>query len=123
MTMAMGEWLIPLRRRGAPGPYNQNFLWRHKSIYVMDNHRAAMWCWLQHIDPRRSHSLLHIDRHYDALASRVDEWLENCPSDLERLNIDQYLNWDYPFGGTAKGYGFSDGTIIYPSIWLAMVTQ
>jgi UPF0489 domain len=92
-----GEWLVPFRGRKASGPYDQNFLWRHKNIYVMDNHRAAMWCWLQHIDPRHPHSLLHIDRHYDSLASRLDEWLANCPADLRGLSINEYLDCDYRF--------------------------
>ena len=97
MTISPGEWLVPFTGRNASGIYNQNFLWRSQSIYVMDNHRAAMWCWLQHVNPRQLHSLLHIDRHYDCLDSRMDEWLENCPDDLARLSINEYLRCDYAF--------------------------
>jgi hypothetical protein len=48
-----GEWPVDFRGRNRSGPYNQNFLWRRDSVYVMDNHRAAFWCWLQRIDPRK----------------------------------------------------------------------
>ena len=51
------------------------------SVYAMDNHRAAMWCWLRQLI-RASHILFHMDRHYDCL--RMDEWLENCPEDIRR---------------------------------------
>ena len=59
----------------------------------MDNHRAAMWCWLQHVDPGQPHSLFDMDRHYDCL--QPPEWLENCPEDIQKLSIDEYLNFDY----------------------------
>jgi len=58
-----GEWLVDFKGRKSSGVYNQNFLWRSGSVYVMDNHRAAMWCWLQHVDPNHPHAILHIDRH------------------------------------------------------------
>lgn len=61
----MSEWLVPFARRNASGAYNQNFLWRDGNTYVMDNHRAALWCWLQHITPGERLSLLHIDCHTD----------------------------------------------------------
>jgi uncharacterized protein UPF0489 len=91
--MSCGEWLVPFKGRNDSGLYNQNFLWRDGSIYVMDNHRAAMWCWLQHVNPEQPHSLLHIDQHYDC--ALMPEWLENCPDDLRRLSVNEYLDFDY----------------------------
>jgi len=86
----MSEWLVPFARRNASGAYNQNFLWRDRNTYVMDNHRAALWCWLQHFTPGERLSLLHIDWHTDTLYSRIDTWLKECP-DLEGISIDDYL--------------------------------
>ena len=97
MTMSCGEWLVPFKGRTNSGPYNQNFLWRHGSIYVMDNHRAAMWCWLQHVDPGQSHSLFHMDRHYDC--QFMQEWLESCPHDLRQFGVNEYLDFDYASNG------------------------
>jgi hypothetical protein len=91
--MPRGEWLVPFKGRNASGVYNQNFLWPAGTVYVMDNHRAAMWCWLQHVDPGQPHSLFHMDRHYDCMPS--PEWLENCPENIQKLSIDEYLNFDY----------------------------
>jgi hypothetical protein len=93
MTMPRDEWLVPFKGRNASEVYYQNFLWRYGSVYVMDNHRAAMWCWLQHVDPGQPHSLFHMDQHYDCLPS--PEWLESCPEDLRGLSIDEYLKFDY----------------------------
>jgi hypothetical protein len=89
--MTHGKWLIPFKGRN-DSISDQGFLWRHKSVYVMDSHRAATWCWLQHVDPDQSHSLLHIDQHYDCGSSRIEE--VNCLPGLRHLSIDQYLALD-----------------------------
>jgi hypothetical protein len=86
-----GEWLVPFQGRNRSGAFRQNFLWRKENVYVMDNHRAALWCWLQHIDPKLPHSLLHIDQHYDALMSRLETWLAHLPENWD-LGIDEYLS-------------------------------
>ena len=74
------EWIVPFEGRGHSGATCQNFLCRASNVYVMDNHRAALWCWLQEVDLSKTHSLMHIDRHYDALRSRLDEWMQHLPS-------------------------------------------
>jgi hypothetical protein len=86
------EFLVPFKGRNLSGYFEQNFLWRQDSIYVMDNHRAALWCWLQHLKPDTPHSLFHIDRHYDTL--KPDRWLPHLPSSWT-MSIDQYLNYSY----------------------------
>jgi hypothetical protein len=89
------EFILPLKGRYASGEYNQNFLWKFGSAYVMDNHRAALWCWLQQIDKDKKYSLLHIDFHYDCLSSRLREWLEALPQDIGSLTFDEYLQLRY----------------------------
>lgn len=61
---------------------------------MMDNHRAALWCWLQELDLSKPHSTIHIDRHYDALASRLEEWLKHLPD--WGGSIEKYLEKSYP---------------------------
>ncbi|MDD2179217.1 UPF0489 family protein [Acidovorax sp. D2M1] len=86
---------------------NQNFLWQSDNVplYVMDNHRAALWCWLRHIEQERALRLLHIDAHYDTLYSDFEIWEPQCPPlggmsiedylALKRQDIDAYLiRWD-----------------------------
>lgn len=46
----MSSHLIPFRGRNHSGPINQNLLWHYRNIYLMDNHRAALWCWQQEIN-------------------------------------------------------------------------
>ena len=74
------QWIVPFKGRIHSGVANQNFLCRSGSVYVMDNHRAALWCWLQELDLEEPHPLIHIDRHTDALQSRLDEWMQHLPS-------------------------------------------
>ena len=90
------QWIVPFEGRNYSGATHQNFLCRHGNVFVMDNHRAALWCWLQALDLATPHSLIHIDRHTDTLQSRLDEWLVNLPG----LNsgIDKYLNAGYHAG-------------------------
>jgi hypothetical protein len=85
-----GEWIIPFKGRKRSGLLNQNFLWRRGPVYVMDNHRAALWCWLQHVKSSQKYNLLHIDRHSDTQYTRVDSWKQTLP-DLRDLSIDEYL--------------------------------
>jgi hypothetical protein len=92
--LSKGDWLVPFKGRNHSGAYAQNFLWRHDTVYVMDNHRAALWCWLQHVDPNSSHSIFHIDRHTDTLQSRLTEWLAHLPSSWD-ITIDEYLAHSY----------------------------
>lgn len=91
------EWIVPFKGRNHSGSTNQNFLCRSGNVYVMDNHRAALWCWLQKVNLESPHSLIHIDRHPDALQSRLDEWLEHLPS--WSSGIDEYLGKSYQCDG------------------------
>jgi hypothetical protein len=60
----------------------------------MDNHRAAYWCWLRHVDRHMRIQLLHIDRHSDALSSNIDEWVRRCP-DVRDISLPSYLTVTY----------------------------
>jgi hypothetical protein len=91
-----GEWLVEFKGRKASGTYDQNFLWKSGNVYVMDNHRAALWCWMQHIKPRKPHSIFHIDRHYDTLQSNMETWLPHFPKRWD-ISVEQYLDLSYQF--------------------------
>ncbi len=89
-----GQWIVPFKGRNHSGPYNQNFLWRDGTVFVMDNHRAALWCWLQALDLNKRHSIFHIDRHTDTLQSQLSDWRQNLPSSWN-IDIDAYLDLKY----------------------------
>ncbi|MES2072317.1 MAG: UPF0489 family protein [Pseudomonadota bacterium] len=63
----------------------------------MDNHRAALWCWLQELPKFDTVGLLHIDEHTDTLLSRLKEWDEVLPP-LDNLSIDEYLGHEFDSG-------------------------
>ena len=97
------EFILPFRGRNPSGAYDINILWRFGSAYIMDNHGAALWCWLQHIDNVSKYELLHIDQHYDCLSSRIEEWLEALPPNLTNLTFEEYHNLSYrSFNGLGK---------------------
>ncbi len=84
------KWLVPFKGRKDSEVWDQNFLWRHKSVYIMDNHRAALWCWLRHLEEHKKYDLFHIDRHYDTVSSKNNKWLSQVP-DLREISIQNYL--------------------------------
>lgn len=61
-------WIRQLEARGRSGASGQNFLWKHDKLplYLMDNHRAALWCWRKHIKRTDKYTLFHLDWHWDA---------------------------------------------------------
>ena len=98
----MPTWPLQFKGRNSSGTYNQNFVWKSGTVYVMDNHRAALWCWLQELDLQTEHSILHIDRHNDTLQSQLTEWMASLPpwdctleEYLEKMCPSQIAN-DYP---------------------------
>lgn len=84
------DWLVGFKGENSSLYYNLNFLWNNDSVYIMDNHRAAMWCWLQEIKMNEKYDLFHIDRHSDTLYSNMESWLKIIP-DLKRLSLNEYL--------------------------------
>lgn len=93
----MGEWIVPMRERGSSHAFDLNFLWHSERLYVMDNHRAALWCWLQHLPGAQQWQLFHVDRHYDTLRSRLDQWLALFPTGPTTLQ--EYLSLSQSIGG------------------------
>ncbi len=90
--------LIPFRGRNTSTHYNLNLLYQNGKTFIMDNHLAASWCWLQQIDVNRQYNLLHIDRHYDFLNSQTDWWLEALQQqnvNLTAISINDLLAIQY----------------------------
>ena len=87
----MQEWIYPFKGRNNSLSFNQNFLWRQDNIYIMDNHRAALLCWLQHINEDSKYGLFHIDAHYDMARTLCNKTLESIPN-LKNISFENYLN-------------------------------
>jgi hypothetical protein len=78
--------LIPLKNRGESTSSSDNLLWENNSIYVMDNHRLALWCWFQKLEINKRYNLFHIDAHPDLSESA----LKNFNHDLWNMSLDSY---------------------------------
>ncbi len=84
------EWIIPLRDLSIPHvTVTQRFLWYQDHVYIMDNHRAALWCWLQEIEVGKQFCLFHIDQHWDCGPAAEYEL-----SRIREMSIHDYLDLD-----------------------------
>ncbi len=68
--------------------HDLNFLWKNGNIYVMDNHLAAGWCWLDCLDQDGAYNFFHVDRHKDlaggmATTEDLDRIKEQYPFDID----------------------------------------
>ena len=79
-----------------------NLLQQEHKIYVMDNHNAALWCWMQRIDLSRKYNILHIDKHFDTGASHIEDWLMSIPKSIKEMSIEEYLDLRYINQNTRK---------------------
>lgn len=90
----MGEWILDFQGRNHSTAIKLNFLWKQGNIYIMDNHRAALWCWMDSVNKGGSLNLFHVDRHFDALFSAQD--YSHFPHEnFENYSINDYLECGY----------------------------
>src|SRR5665213_707135 len=61
------------------------------SQYIMDNHRAALWCWLQELDKEKNYDFFHLDRHFDARPQRQDDECGEFFRHISGISIQNYL--------------------------------
>lgn len=82
----MSKFLIPFLSRGDSASSQDNVLWNEGPVYVMDNHRLALWCWFQKIDKTKRYNLIHIDAHPDMSESA----LKYFKHDLWNISLEEY---------------------------------
>ena len=80
--------LIPLTNRGISTASNDNVLIEDKNVFIMDNHRLALWCWFQKMKKGSRYNLLHIDAHPDLSESALPYFKH----DLWTMSLDDYRN-------------------------------
>ena len=73
-----------------------NFLLRYPKTYVMDNHLAAGWSWLQELNSDSSYCFFHVDQHKDlADGGLLDNYVhlrENPHVSIEEYTALEYYN-------------------------------
>lgn len=95
-------YLIPFLSRGFSGSVADHLLYKSKEVplYVMDNHRLAMWCWFDalkdvHAGKSGEYNLLHIDAHPDLSTIGLDQF-NHDQSDVSQLTLEEYRQyWDH----------------------------
>lgn len=70
---------------------NLIFLWKSDNVYVMDNHLADAWCWMQECDVDTRYNFMLIDRHND-LGTNTPFDIYRHIKDNQHLSIDEYTN-------------------------------
>lgn len=93
--MWIKEPIMPL---GVSHHETLNFVFKNENIYVMDNHLAASWCWLDIIDITQKYNLFHIDRHYDLLdfPNTIKTQILDAGIEVNSLTLDQYVDLRQP---------------------------
>ena len=86
------NWIYKNHELKSSGCYNMNFLFNDDKFYIMDNHLAAAWCWLQKIDTNQRYGLFHIDRHYDLINNLTDDFIAENRNGLINNDFSFYLS-------------------------------
>lgn len=79
------------------GCENLNFLLRYSKVFVMDNHLAAGWCWLQELNIGDVCCFFHVDQHQDLCDGGPLERYAYI-GDNPHLTIDEYTAPEYNHG-------------------------
>jgi len=77
------------------GAYSDNFLVSEQNVYLMDNHRLALWCFLQKLnesDFAQKINIMHIDAHPDLAEVSVDD-LKTLAQLLKNHTLESYMNF------------------------------
>ncbi len=82
------SFLIPLKNRGISESSNDNVLWNEGKVFIMDNHRLALWCWFQKMKRGERYNLFHIDAHPDMSESAIKYFNH----DLWKMELGEYRN-------------------------------
>jgi len=55
------EEIIPFKSKNSSFAFNTNLLVKEGNNYLMDNHRMALWCWIQELDLNKVYAMVHIE--------------------------------------------------------------
>lgn len=83
------KYLIPLVSRGPSASSKDNVLavaGLQENIFIMDNHRLALWCWFSKMKKESRYNFFHIDAHPDMSESAISGFNH----DLWNLTLDDY---------------------------------
>lgn len=102
--------ITPFKGFNSSGSQNLNLLMADSHIYLMDNHRAALWAWLQHIDLSKKYNLLHVDAHDDLSMSEVSHSKDEAEA-IHSMNIEAYC--EVPSKYESEDLGLTSREFLY----------
>lgn len=85
----MNKVHIPLISKSVSTDIKDNFLIQKDNIFVMDNHRLALWSWLQCVDLKNKYNLIHIDAHPDLSMNGIESF-KSLNKMIHNLSLDEY---------------------------------
>jgi hypothetical protein len=100
----MTAWIehIPLKKKEFSGSENCSFLFQHNNIFVMDNHRLALWCWQYYLNSinqkDNKFNFFHLDAHEDA---KVD-LSPSCWDEIQNISLQDYMSEKSDVGNYLK---------------------
>lgn len=78
--------------------FGLNLLWNRDNVFIMDNHLAAGWVWMNHLNKDESYNFFHVDRHEDLCGGLArQERLQEIISELP-FTIQQYTEYTFDNG-------------------------
>lgn len=82
--------LIPFVNKGISKDIGDNFLVELESnVYLMDNHRLALWSWFQKINLLEKYNFIHIDAHPDLSESALNHFNRDH-NPIEKMTLSQF---------------------------------
>lgn len=89
---------LPLKSKNYSGAETCSVLVQKKQLYLMDNHRLALWCWQNFFQEENNSdsqfNFLHIDAHEDAKIDVDKSWWKK----IQGISLDQFMNTLSPNG-------------------------
>lgn len=83
------SFLVPFKGRNRSTNITDNILYQEKNIFIMDNHRLALWCWFQKIDKTKKYNLFHLDAHPD-MSNSSNESFKKLKLKVDNLSLEKY---------------------------------
>lgn len=79
------------------GRMNLNLLWQQGNVYVMDNHLAAGWCWLNSLNRDEEYCFYHVDQHQDLCDNAPRAIIE--PIRNNSITLEDYCGLSFELNG------------------------
>lgn len=92
----MGHFLIKNKELKRSYIEELNFLYQDKNIYIMDNHRAALWATLKELNLKERYNYFHLDAHYDSAYHPQEKFTDLAW--IQQASLEQFIDYKSTVG-------------------------